>query len=94
MTQRRRSEEIISKFKSENIVVLATKAFGMGIDISDIEIVYHHDTWKFLIIPRIDERAGIEKLEEKPILYLIKRFSILRILKGISLLTQWELNYS
>ena len=28
--------------KSEIIVVLATKAFGMGIDVSDIEIIYHH----------------------------------------------------
>ena len=35
--------ETIRDFKSGKAkVVLATKAFGMGVDISDIEIVYHH----------------------------------------------------
>jgi RecQ family ATP-dependent DNA helicase len=33
----------LSGFKNGNVkCVLATKAFGMGVDISDIEVVYHH----------------------------------------------------
>lgn len=35
--------EVIKGFKQNELdVVLATKAFGMGVDISDIEEVYHH----------------------------------------------------
>ncbi len=35
--------ETIKDFKSGKVkIVLATKAFGMGVDISDIEIIYHH----------------------------------------------------
>jgi len=35
--------EVIRGFKQDELdVVLATKAFGMGVDISDIEEVYHH----------------------------------------------------
>ncbi len=35
--------ETIKNFKSGKVkVVLATKAFGMGVDISDIEVIYHH----------------------------------------------------
>lgn len=36
-------EESYNKFKnSESKIMICTKAFGMGVDISDIEVVYHH----------------------------------------------------
>ena len=36
-------DESYNKFKnSESKIMICTKAFGMGVDISDIEVVYHH----------------------------------------------------
>lgn len=36
-------EESYNKFKkNESKIMICTKAFGMGVDISDIEVVYHH----------------------------------------------------
>ena len=36
-------EESYNKFKSgKSKIMICTKAFGMGVDISDIEVVYHH----------------------------------------------------
>lgn len=40
---RREKEEYAENFKKgSQIVMCATKAYGMGIDVSDIEVVYHH----------------------------------------------------
>ena len=40
---KRRKDEVLREYKSGDIqFVLATKAFGMGIDIPDINNVYHY----------------------------------------------------
>lgn len=94
-TKGEEGEEIISKFKSgEYIVVLATKAFGMGIDISDIEIVYHHAIPGNLAdySQEIGRAGRNREIRGKAYtLFNQKDFQYWRILKGISRPTQWEL---
>lgn len=41
--EKTRKQIVADKFqKGDILVVLATKAFGMGIDVSDIQVIYHH----------------------------------------------------
>ncbi len=68
-------KETIRDFKSgKTKVVLATKAFGMGVDISDIENVYHHAPSGSLAdyvqeigrIARVPGMKGIAKMDFNP----------------------------
>ena len=85
---------ILSDFKTSRIkVVLATKAFGMGVDISDIEIVYHHAPSGTIAdyvqeIGRVARRADIEGIATMDFHPKDLKFS--RILFGLSSLKQWQ----
>ncbi len=85
---------ILSEFKSSKIkVVLATKAFGMGVDISDIEIVYHHAPSGTIAdyvqeIGRVARRADIEGIAMMDFHPKDLKFS--KILFGLSSLKQWQ----
>lgn len=85
---------ILSGFKSNTIkVVLATKAFGMGVDISDIKIVYHHAPSGTIAdyvqeIGRVARRADIEGIATMDFNPRDLKFS--RILFGLSSLKQWQ----
>ncbi|MFN8263788.1 MAG: helicase-related protein [Chitinophagales bacterium] len=86
--------KILSDFKSNKIkVVLATKAFGMGVDISDIQIVYHHAPSGTIAdyvqeIGRVARRADIHGVAEMDFNPRDLKFS--RILFGLSSLKQWQ----
>jgi ATP-dependent DNA helicase RecQ len=88
-------EEIIKKFKcNEYYVILATKAFGMGIDVPDIEIVYHHAIPGNLADYTQEIGRAARDQQIKGLAYTLynpKDFQYCRILKGISRPTQWEL---
>lgn len=85
---------ILGDFKSSVIkVVLATKAFGMGVDISDIEEVYHHAPSGTIAdyvqeIGRVARRADIQGLAAMDFHPKDLKFS--RILFGLSSLKQWQ----
>lgn len=85
---------ILSAFKSNRIkVVLATKAFGMGVDISDIKMVYHHAPSGTIAdyvqeIGRVARRAdirGVAAIDFNP-----RDLKFSRILFGLSSLKQWQ----
>lgn len=85
---------ILRDFKTNRItVVLATKAFGMGVDISDIKEVYHHAPSGTIAdyvqeIGRVARRAdidGIATIDFHP-----KDLKFSRILFGLSSLKQWQ----
>lgn len=85
---------ILRDFKSSVIkVVLATKAFGMGVDISDIEEVYHHAPSGTIAdyvqeIGRVARREDIEGVAAMDFHPKDLKFS--RILFGLSSLKQWQ----
>jgi len=85
---------ILSGFKSNRIkVVLATKAFGMGVDIPDIKIVYHHAPSGTIAdyvqeIGRVARRADVEGVAALDFNPRDLKFS--RILFGLSSLKQWQ----
>ena len=84
----------LSNFKSNRIkVVLATKAFGMGVDISDIQEVYHHAPSGTIAdyvqeIGRVARRADIEGTAS--IDYNPKDQKYTKILFGLSSLKQFQ----
>jgi ATP-dependent DNA helicase RecQ len=85
---------LLRDFKENRIkVVLATKAFGMGVDISDIEEVYHHAPSGTIAdyvqeIGRVARRADIEGIATMDFHPKDLKFS--RILFGLSSLKQWQ----
>lgn len=85
---------ILRDFKDNRIkVVLATKAFGMGVDISDIEEVYHHAPSGTIAdyvqeIGRVARRVDIEGVAAMDFHPKDLKFS--RILFGLSSLKQWQ----
>ncbi len=85
---------ILRDFKASIIkVVLATKAFGMGVDISDIEEVYHHAPSGTIAdyvqeIGRVARRTDIEGISTTDFHPKDLKFS--RILFGLSSLKQWQ----
>ncbi|MEO5645851.1 MAG: helicase-related protein, partial [Candidatus Paceibacterota bacterium] len=85
---------ILRDFKANRIkVVLATKAFGMGVDISDIEEVYHHAPSGTIAdyvqeIGRVARRSDIEGVASMDFHPKDLKFS--RILFGLSSLKQWQ----
>lgn len=86
--------KLLRDFKENRIkVVLATKAFGMGVDISDIEEVYHHAPSGTIAdyvqeIGRVARRADIEGVATMDFHPKDLKFS--RILFGLSSLKQWQ----
>ena len=85
---------ILRDFKSSRIkVVLATKAFGMGVDISDIEEVYHHAPSGTIAdyvqeIGRVARRSDIDGIATMD--FHAKDLKFSRILFGLSSLKQWQ----
>ncbi len=80
---------------NEAIVMLATKAFGMGVDISDIQRVYHHAPSGNLSdyvqeigrVARIPSIQGVAALDFNP---LDLKFT--KILYGLSSIKQYQVN--
>ncbi|MEM7373265.1 MAG: helicase-related protein [Bacteroidota bacterium] len=88
-------ETVALGFKEgELLVVLATKAFGMGIDISDITHVYHHAPSGNLSdyvqeigrVARDKSLSGLAKTD-----YTSKDLKYSRILFGLSSIKQWQI---
>ncbi|MBS3921998.1 MAG: DEAD/DEAH box helicase [Nitrosarchaeum sp.] len=88
--------ESLLQFKTGNAKsVLATKAFGMGVDISDIEIVYHHAPSGSLAdyvqeigrLARIPGMKGNAMMDFNP-----KDLKYTRILFGLSSLKQFQVD--
>lgn len=87
-------ESVAQGFKEGDLlVVLATKAFGMGIDISDITHVYHHAPSGNLSdyvqeIGRVARDKSLEGLAKTD--YSSKDLKYSRILFGLSSIKQWQ----
>jgi ATP-dependent DNA helicase RecQ len=88
--------QTLSQFKNGEIkTVLATKAFGMGIDISDIEIVYHHAPSGTLAdyVQEIGRLARLPDLKGSAVMdFNPKDLKFTRILFGLSSLKQFQVN--
>jgi Superfamily II DNA helicase len=86
--------ETLSQFKNGNAkCVLATKAFGMGVDISDIEIVYHHAPSGSLAdyVQEIGRVARIPGMKGRAIMdFNPKDLKFTKILFGLSSLKQYQ----
>lgn len=75
-------------------VMISTKAFGMGVDISDIQVVYHHAPSGLLAdyIQEIGRVARDSKIRGfAAINYSERDKNFSKILYGISSIKQWEL---
>lgn len=90
-------EELMLKFKLGKVkVMLATKAFGMGVDISDINIVYHHAPSGNLCdyVQEIGRVARAKSIKGKAkIDFHGNDLKYARILYGLSSMKQFQLNY-
>ena len=88
--------ETLTQFKRGNVkTVLATKAFGMGVDISDIEIVYHHAPSGSLAdyVQEIGRVARIPGMKGNAIMdFNPKDLKFTRILFGLSSLKQFQVD--
>jgi RecQ family ATP-dependent DNA helicase len=90
-------EELMQKFKSgEVIVMLATKAFGMGIDISDIEEIYHHAPSGNLCdyvqeIGRVARDIAVNGVAKTD--FNSKDLKYTRVLYGLSGIRQYQLSF-
>lgn len=86
--------QTLTQFKNGEIkTVLATKAFGMGIDISDIEIVYHHAPSGTLAdyVQEIGRLARLPDLKGSAVMdFNPKDLKFTRILFGLSSLKQFQ----
>lgn len=87
--------DTIRRFKNgEMLVVLATKAFGMGIDISDIKEIYHHAPSGNLTdyIQEIGRVARETSIEGKAIVdFNPKDLKFTKILFGLSSIKQFQI---
>ncbi|MGE5482154.1 MAG: DEAD/DEAH box helicase [Bacteroidota bacterium] len=90
-------EDLQLKFKNGEIfVMLATKAFGMGIDISDIEVVYHHAPSGNLCdyvqevgrVARDKSISGVARTD-----FNSKDLKYARVLYGLSAIRQYQLSF-
>lgn len=88
--------EAEKKFKDNNInVMIATKAFGMGVDIDDIKIVYHHTLTGNVCdyVQEIGRAARNKNIEGTAHTYFVdKDFQYYRKLKGMSRPTNYQLS--
>jgi RecQ family ATP-dependent DNA helicase len=86
--------EVLEGFRDGDLkVVLATKAFGMGVDISDIEVVYHHAPSGNLSdyvqeIGRVARKSEIDGLAKVD--FSSKDLKYTKILYGLSAIRQWH----
>ncbi len=89
-------QDAFMKYLHNNVkVMICTKAFGMGVDIPDIELVYHHAPSGNLAdyvqevgrAARIPEIQGIAKTD-----YSSKDLSFTKTLYGLSSIKPWELS--
>ena len=82
------------RFKNgEAKVMISTKAFGMGIDISDIQVVYHHAPSGILPdyvqeIGRVARRVDLHGFASLEYSQRDQRFS--KVLHGMSAIRQWQ----
>ncbi|PIP17434.1 MAG: DEAD/DEAH box helicase [Parcubacteria group bacterium CG23_combo_of_CG06-09_8_20_14_all_35_9] len=87
-------EIVMDKFyESEILAVLATKAFGMGVDISDIRIIYHHAPSGNLLdyIQEIGRVAHERNTQGKAVVDFCKKdLKFTRILYGLSSIKQYQ----
>lgn len=92
---RREKEDYAESFKTgSRIVMCATKAYGMGIDVSDIEVVYHHTPNGNLSdyvqeIGRVARKEGIQGIAM--IDFSPKDFKYSRKLHGLSAIKTYQL---
>lgn len=81
-------QDVINRFKNNDITcILATKAFGMGVDISDILEIYHHAPSGNLsdYVQEIGRVAREKALEGKAVVdFCEKDLKFARILYGLS----------
>src|SRR5690606_9085620 len=86
----------VKKNFSENIdlQVIATKAFGMGIDISDIQMVYHHAP-SGLLPDYLQEIGRVARREDitgyAALNFSNKDLNYSRILHGLSSIKKWQI---
>ena len=92
--EKERKKRILKQFKGDDLkVVLASKAFGMGVDISDIEIVYHHAPSGNLSdyiqeVGRVARKDSIQGIAEVD--YSTDDLKYAKILYGLSSIYQWQ----
>lgn len=88
-------QDVIERFKKGDIVcVLATKAFGMGVDISDIAQVYHHAPSGSLSdyiqeIGRVARDPSMQGLAKVDFISMDLKFT--KILYGLSAVHQYQI---
>lgn len=84
------------KFLYNNVkIMLCTKAFGMGIDIPDIEVVYHHAASGNLAdyVQEVGRAARLPKIHGiAKTSYTAKDLSFTKMLYGLSSIKPWELS--
>lgn len=80
-------------YKSKILAVLATKAFGMGVDISDIKMIYHHAPSGNLAdyIQEIGRVARDKNIQGKAVVdFCEKDLKFTKILYGLSSIKQYQ----
>ena len=86
--------DVLENFKMGDLkVVLATKAFGMGVDISDIEEVYHHAPSGSLsdYVQEIGRVARIRGIQGRAkVDFSIEDLRYAKILYGLSSIKDWQ----
>jgi len=86
---------VMDKFyKGEILIVLATKAFGMGVDVSDIQTIYHHAPSGSLsdYIQEIGRVARDESIQGKAVVDFCKKdLKFTKILYGLSSIKQYQI---
>lgn len=88
---------VIDKFQSgDKIIVLATKAFGMGIDVSDIQVIYHHAPSGTLAdyVQEIGRVARDKEIKGKAMIdFNEKDLKFTKILIGLSAIRQYQVRF-
>ena len=92
-----RKEIVADKFqKGDILVVLATKAFGMGIDVSDIQVIYHHAPSGNLsdYIQEVGRAARRRDIRGTAVTdFCEKDLKFTKILYGLSSIKQYQVKY-
>ena len=92
-----RKQIVADKFQKGDIfVVLATKAFGMGIDVSDIQMIYHHAPSGNLsdYIQEVGRAARRRDIRGTAVTdFCEKDLKFTKILYGLSSIKQYQVKY-